>query len=376
MKMAIAGWPVTRGVPGIATLCWALACGSSPPTAPADAGSPNTTLTPVAQTAEWPVSTVDAEGLDTVRLTDAVNRIQRGEYGRIHSLLIARNDRLVVEEYLDGWTAGAAHTLQSVTKSLASLAAGLAIDRGSLRLTDTVTTYFPDYQPITALDANKGMLTVRDLLTMRTGMDWTEQQYAGSPLERMNNCSCDWVRFMLDWRIREPPGARFEYVSGGVILLGAVVGRATGARVDQWLDATLFAPLGVQGVRWERGLPDGLPHTGGGLYLRPRDMAEIGTLAATGGRWQGRQVISEEWMRMSTETLPDAVNNFGGRPATYGYLWWGLPGGVIAASGARGQWILAVPNRQLVVVSTAENSNAQWAAPVQILYDLVLPAAR
>jgi CubicO group peptidase (beta-lactamase class C family) len=319
MKMAVGGLSATRSVTSIAMLCCALACGSPSPPAPSDAGSMNTTLTPVAPTEEWPISTVDAEGLDPVRLTEVVNRIRRGEYGRINSLLVARNDRLVVEEYFNGWTAGAAHTQQSVTKSIASLAAGLAIDRGSLRLTDTVTTYFPDYQPIAAFDANKEVLTVRDLLTMRTGLDWTEQQYAGSPLERMNNCSCDWIRFMLDWRMREPPGARFEYVSGGVILLGAVVGRATRARVDQWLDATLFAPLGVQGARWERGLPDGLPHTGGGLFLRPRDMAKIGTLAATGGRWQGRQVISGEWMRMSTQTLPAAVNSFGGRPATYGY---------------------------------------------------------
>ena len=376
MNRAIAGRPVTRGVTSAAMLCLALACGSSSPSAPSDAGSQNTTLTPVAPTAEWPVSTADAEGLDAARLTDTVNRIRRGEYGAIHSLLVARHERLVVEEYFGGWTAGAAHTLQSVTKSVASLAAGLAIDRGSLRLTDPVTTFFPDYRPIAAFDENKEVLTVRDLLMMRTGLDWTEQQYAGSPLERMNNCFCDWIRFMLDWRMRESPGARFEYVSGGVILLGAVVGRATGTRVDQWLDATLFAALGVQGVRWERGLPDGLPHSGGGLYLRPRDMAKIGTLALTGGRWQGQQVVSEAWMRLSTQTLPDAVNNFGGRPATYGYLWWGLPGGVIAASGARGQWILAVPDRQLVIVSTAENANAQWAAPVQMLYDQILPAAR
>jgi CubicO group peptidase (beta-lactamase class C family) len=376
MHMATAGQPVTRGVTSVAMLCWTLACGGPSQTGPSDGGNSNTTLTPVAQTAEWPTSTADAESLDTVRLTDAVNRIRRGEYGRINSLLIARNEQLVVEEYFNGWTAAVAHTQQSVTKSVASLAAGLAIDRGSLRLTDPVTAYFPDYQPIAAFDANKAVLTVRDLLTMRTGLDWTEQQYGGSPLERLNTCSCDWIRFMLDWRMREPPGARFEYVSGGVILLGAVVGRATGTRVDQWLDTTLFAALGVQAVRWERGLPDGLPHSGGGLYLRPRDMAKIGTLAATGGRWQGRQVVSGEWMRLSTQTLPDVVNNFGGRPATYGYLWWGLPGGVIAASGARGQWILAVPDRQLVIASTAENSNAQWAAPVQILYDHVLPAAR
>lgn len=200
MRMAVAGRSVTRSVTSIAMLCCALACGSPSPPAPSDAGSPNTALTPVAQTAEWPVSAVDAEGLDIARLTEVVNRIRRGEYGRVNSLLVARNDRLVVEEYFNGWTAGAAHTLQSVTKSVASLAAGLASDRGSLRLTDTVTTYFPDYQPMAALDANKEVLTVRDLLTMRTGLDWTEQQYAGSPLERMNNCSCDWIRFLLDWR--------------------------------------------------------------------------------------------------------------------------------------------------------------------------------
>jgi hypothetical protein len=94
MTIAIAGQPVTRGVTSVAMLCGALACGSSSPTAPSDAGSSSTTLTPVAQTAEWPISTVDAEGLDTVRLTDAVNRIRRREYGRIHSLLVARNDRL------------------------------------------------------------------------------------------------------------------------------------------------------------------------------------------------------------------------------------------------------------------------------------------
>ena len=99
MKMAAVGRPVTRGVTSVGILCWTLACGSSSPTAPSNAGSPNTTLTPVAQTAEWPTSTVDAEGLDTVRLTEAVNRIRRGEFGRVNSLLVARNDRLVVEEY-------------------------------------------------------------------------------------------------------------------------------------------------------------------------------------------------------------------------------------------------------------------------------------
>jgi CubicO group peptidase (beta-lactamase class C family) len=355
-------------------------CSSASPTSPSpSAAAPadtRTSLTPVATTAEWPASTPEAERLDSVRLTEAVNRVRRGDYGRIHALLVVRNERLVVEEYFNGWHATGEHTQQSVTKSVTSLAAGIAFDRGMLRVTDAVTSLFPDYEPFAARDGYQDALTVRDLLTMRTGLDWSEQNYGGSPLERLNTCGCDWIRFMLDWRMREPPGARFEYVSGGVILLGAVIGRATGARVDMFLDEHLFRPLGFESARWFHGLPGGLPHTGGGLFLRARDMAKLGTLAVTGGRWQGRQLISDAWIRESTQPRPETVRSLAGQPATYAYLWWGLPNGVITASGARGQWIFAVPDRQLVVVSIAENTGSLEGAAVRLLYDFVLPAVQ
>jgi CubicO group peptidase (beta-lactamase class C family) len=189
----------------------------------------------------------------------------------------------------------------------------------------------------------------------------------------LNNCSCDWIRFVLDWPMRERPGTRFEYNSGGVILLGALIGRAAGVRVDELLQAELFGPLGFQQVHWYRGQPQGLPHTGGGLSLRPRDMAKLGTLAVTGGLWQGRAILSETWIRESMDTRWEA-GYLGGLPSTYGYLWWGLPDGVIAAAGAGGQWILVVPDRRLVVASTANNNNQHFDAAVRILYDHVLPS--
>jgi CubicO group peptidase (beta-lactamase class C family) len=328
----------------------------------------------VAATAEWPSSTPAAQGLDTVRLTDVVNRIRRQEYGSVNSLLVVRNGRLVVEEYFNGFSAGVAHTQQSVTKSVTSLAAGLAVDRGLLRIDDPVLSFFPDYAPVAALDAHKQALTVGDLLTMRTGLDWSEAVYETSPLFRLNNCGCDWIRFVLDWPMREPSGTRFEYNSGGVILLGAIIGRAAGRPVDALLEAELFAPLGFQGVRWFRGQPDGLPHTGGGLSLRPRDMAKLGTLVLAGGRWQGRQVVSEAWIRSSTDTSRIQTYGLAGMPATYGALWWGLPGGVIAAAGTGGQWILVVPDRQLILVATGDiNTAPNFVAGVRILYDHVLP---
>jgi CubicO group peptidase (beta-lactamase class C family) len=332
-------------------------------------------LTPVPQTADWPASTPTAEGLDAARLTDVLNRIRRREYGVVDSLLVVRNERLVMEEYFNGFSAAGAHTMQSVSKSVTSLAAGLAVDRGLLRVEDTVVPFFPDYAPVAALDGRKQALSARDLLTMRTGLQWTEGVYEGSPLFGLNNCSCDWVRFVLDWPMGEPPGTRFEYNSGGVILLGAVIGRATGRPVDVLLEQELFAPLGFQNVQWFRGQPQGLPHTGGGLSLRPRDMAKLGTLVVTGGAWQGRQVLSEAWIRESTDTSGIQTYGLAGLPATYGYLWWGLPGGVVAASGNGGQWILVVPHRRLVLASTASNTNEHFGAAVRILYDHVLPAA-
>lgn len=342
---------------------------TAPPAVVADVA-----LTPVAQTAEWPTATPAESGIDAARLTDLLNRIRRREFANITSLLVVRRERLVMEEYFNFVTEATAVTMQSVTKSVMSLATGLAVDRGLLRVGDRVVPLFPDYQPVAALDANKQAITVRDLLMMRTGYDWSENIYATSPLARMNNCFCDWIRFMLDHQMREAPGSRHEYVSGGVILLGAVIGRAAGERVDLFLESQLFAPMGFQSVRWERGQPQGLPHGGGGLFLRARDMAKIGTLIATGGRWQGRQLLSEAWIRESTQMLTTSWS-FAGRPATYGYLWWGLPNGVIVASGALGQWIMVVPQQQLVVASTASNET-QFDAQVRILYDHILPAVQ
>ena len=353
-------------------------CGSASSGATSPTTSPlavaDVELTPVAQTEDWPTASPAESGIDAARLTDVLNRIRRRDYGNITSLLVVRRERLVVEEYFNLVASGTAVTMQSVTKSVISLAAGLAVDRGMMRVSDPIAPVFPDYHPIAASDANKQAQTVRDLLMMRTGYDWSEQTYANSPLQRLNNCFCDWIRFVLDHPMREAPGSRFEYVSGGTILLGAAIGRAAGTRVDLFLESELFAPMGFQSARWERGQPNGLPHGGGGLYLRPRDMAKLGTLMATRGRWQGRQMISEAWIRESTQ-MTAVSRTLGGRPASYGYSWWGFPDGVIVASGALGQWIFVLPDRQLVVASTASNET-QADAQVRILYDYILPAVQ
>jgi Beta-lactamase len=247
------------------------ACGggrspSAPTTAQPGASAP---LTPVPASAEWPSASPEAEGFDTAHLTDLIGRIRGGTYGAITSILIVRNGRLVVEEYFSFAKDSIPLTMQSVSKSVTSLLTGIAADQGKLGTNDPVLARFPQYEPIANLDSRKEALTIEDLLTMRTGFDWDEDPYAGSPLQRLNNCRCDWLRFILDWAMREDPGTRWEYVSGGVILLGGFIGEATGQRLDLFAQQYLFGPLDAQSPYWTSGLPDGLPHAAGGLYLLP-----------------------------------------------------------------------------------------------------------
>ena len=347
------------------------ACGSSSPTGPDATG----TLTPLALTDDWSSATPAEAGLDVTRIMDLVQRARSGQYGRIGSLLVVRDERLVVEEYFNGWSAERAHTLQSVTKSVTALLTALAIQSGQLSLQDRVTRYFPQYEPIPE-DARKQALTVGDLLTMRSGLDWDESIYSGSPLQRLNDCRCDWLRFLLDWPMREGPGSRWEYISGNTILLGGVVGAATGRRLDLFAAEALFAPLRVTSETWVRGLPDGLPHAGGGLYLRPRDMAKLGAMVLDQGQWQGRTVIQPELINLLTSRVTRGVRNWAGHSFDYGYGWWLTSDGgrdIIAASGAMGQWILVVPSARLVLAATSDD-DSRWTAPVEFLSSHLLPS--
>ncbi|HUR20240.1 MAG TPA: serine hydrolase [Vicinamibacterales bacterium] len=356
-----------------ALLSAAASCGNDSPT------SPSGNLTPVVVSTDWPVASVNDAGLDADRLRDLLMRIRRGDYGHITSLLIARNGSLAVEEYFDGFSGGSRHTMQSVTKSVTSLLIGLASDRGRLRLEDPATQFFPSYAPIANLDSRKAALTVGDLLSMRSGFDWNESTYSGSPLQGMNDCGCDWLRWVLDWRMRDVPGGRWEYISGNTILLGGIVGAASGQRMDLFAASELFEPLGISDVFWFRGLPDGLPHSGGGLNMRPRDMIKLGQMVLDDGRWRGRQVVSSAWIRQSTARVQPNAAVWSGHSFDYAYGWWLTPssfGDVITASGARGQFIFVVPGAKLVVTMTGENNDGLWVSGISTLFSHVLPGVR
>jgi CubicO group peptidase (beta-lactamase class C family) len=368
---------MTRSSPALLVLALLAACGGDP----LGGGPPG----PVARDDGWAVSTPAAEGMDGARLDALARRIRAGEHGTLHSVLIARHGRLVWEEYFGGWQAETPHTLQSVSKSVTSLLAGMAVGDGALAVDQPVVGFFPDYQPIRNLDARKQAMRVEDLLTMRTGLDWSESSYEGSPLQQLNQSSGDWVRFVVDWPMREDPGTRWEYVSGGVMVLGGIVGRVEGARADSFAATRLFQPMRMAGYDWYRNPGDGFPHLGGGLLLRPRDLLKLGQLVLDQGRWNGSQLVPAEWIQASTRVHVAQPRAFGRHAVDYGYLWWlgsladpmnprRETGEVIIASGTGGQWIFVVPRYDLVMVSNGWNQVGRWVAAFDFLYTDVLAA--
>ena len=334
--------------------------------------------------ASWRRATPAQVGLDPQKIGRLVERLRGNQVPSMHSLLVVRQGYLAVEEYFNGSSAGAIHTLQSVTKSVTSLLLGIAVGQGTVPdIGRKVTSFFPEYSDLHNLDSRKQAMTLRDILTMRTGLDWSEDPYEGSPLQQLNAQQTEWIRFVLDWPMREQPGTRFEYNSGGVIVLGGVIYNATGLVADRFAEQNLFSPLGVGAAVWYTGGPHGLPHMGGGLNLRALDMARLGYLVLREGRWGDRQIVPRDWLEASLIPSVLRPRSFAGYPVDYGYLWWLLPldghgptgspdQTIWTAAGAQGQWIFIIPRHDLVIVVTA--ATPEFDRPVRFLYEDILPA--
>jgi CubicO group peptidase (beta-lactamase class C family) len=331
----------------------------------------------------WRSADANVVGMQGSRLNALSETIAAGSYPGVNSLVIVRHGYLVTERYFNGTSAATAQTVQSVTKSVTSLLAGVAIDKGLLTPNARVLAVLPEYESLASMDARKGEITLRHLLEMRSGINFYEVPYEGSPLQRLNTSRDDWVRLALAEPMNANPGTLWQYNSGGVIAVGGMIRRAVGDFYKFARD-NLFVPIGVTSQLWVYSPFDTLPHTGGGLSLNPLDLARIGYLVLRRGQWNGTQIVSEEWLNASMSRISNRPAALGGHVTDYGLLWWLMPldgtspsGGrddtIWMASGNFNNWIFIVPKHDLVVVVTG-GDNRSFGAPVDFLYREILPA--
>lgn len=285
----------------------------------------------------------------------------------VHSVLVSRGGQLVFERYFSGpdevhnrkvrniiFDAGTRHDVKSVTKSVASLAVGIAVDHGLIRSVDEpILSFFPELSDLRSPERDR--LRLSHALTMSLGLKWVE----ATPDRNDDNdevrmqMARDPCRYVLGLPVAGAPGQEFFYNTGALTLVSAIVRKATGRPLDEFARETLFEPLGITDAEWFRVRGDS--DAGGGLRLRPRDMAKIGQLVLAGGRWNDRQVVSKAWIETSTAPKLPAASSY-----RYGYLWWlgrtevnGREVPWIGALGRGGQSIRIVPELDLVAVVTA-----------------------
>ncbi len=332
--------------------------------------------------ADWPVADPGEQGMNGQKLAALDEILREGkQFPDLHSLLVVRHGFLVHESYYKGYDKDDPHTLQSVSKSITSALIGIAIDKGIIKDVDEkVLGFFPKMTGIQNNDARKAAMRLEDLLTMRSGNDYRED-FAGSPHDQLNRMSSGWTRFILDRKMVRQPGTFFQYDSGGVILMSAMIEARTGSHADVFAQKHLFGPLGITRVSWYKN-SEGHPHMGGGLDLRPRDMARFGLLYLRGGRWRDRAVVSERWVAASLSRHVTFSKPRWDKTVGYGYLWWLLPPSpkdpegrnIYAAMGFRGQYIFLVHAHDLVVVNTAGARGRAQGNPIEFLYSHILPA--
>lgn len=326
----------------------------------------------------WRMAAPEEVGLERSELGRIVRDIASGRAGVIHSLVIIQNDRLVLEEYFHGYGADDLHAVTSCSKSITSLLIGLALDRGLISSVDVpVLDLLPSY----AGDAASGWPSVKivHVLTMTVGLGWhwNEDMPGGAANPGLSGNGPDGFRRLLAREVMHEPGTKWNYASPDVNILGGVIRQATGLHADVFAGKYLFAPLGITDFDWSTfGKIEGYPNLAGSLRLRPRDMAKIGALVLAGGRWQGEQLVSSEWIRVSCSAQADT----GDEEEGYGYLWWlmDLPEGrqVIVARGWGSQFIVIDPGNRRVVVTTGGNdTNGKTFAVLETLAGYLYPEA-
>jgi len=354
----------------------------------------------------WVTAAPGDVGMDQAPLVALMNELRSRDHG-LNGILVARHGRLVFEEYFPGqqvdleaedprprvdvaFDRSTPHYMASASKSVTSALVGIAIDRGLITgVGAKLFSFFPDYADLN--DTQKSGITLAHLLTMRSGWSWSDDDIDADQSDEVQMFfSQDPLRFLLERPLARPPDTHMDYNSGNTVLLGEIVRRTSGMDLHAFARQYLFGPLGIDTSRWAHCRnAAAVAFAGGGLYMRPRDMAKIGQLYLHDGVWNGNVVISQQWVRQSVQNAFVSWDQFSDHymHTGYGYQWW--PGRwdsgatTFLAAGWGGQFIMVVPSLDLVIVITGDYYDVNsMEGPVgagifdDILHDHILAAVR
>ncbi len=354
--------------------------------------------------ADWlPAAASEDEGFSTDLGTRLDQAIAEKQVWNLHSLVVARNGKVVLERYFEGedrargrgalgrvaFSPETLHDLRSCSKSLVGLLYGAALEQRLVPPPEaTLFSVFPEHADLAVRDG-RDQLTIHHALTMSMGTDWDETSLVYSDprnSETAMDAAPDRYRYILERPVVDAPGAHWTYCGGATALLGRIIARGTGKTLHQYAREALFEPLGIGPTEWAVG-DDGEPFAASGARMTTRDLARIGLMMLNGGKANARAVIPAAWLNrcVTPHVSADEVRRYGYqlfvRDVAFGNPKGWAPGRLERmwmAQGEGGQRLFVFPTLQLIIAMTAGNYDRadQSMPPTRILNDVVLANVR
>ena len=309
---------------------------------------------------ELPRSSPEEQGVSSSAVLSFVDAADK-TIDSMHSFMLLRHGHVVSEGWWAPYNPDSPHTLWSLSKSFTSTAVGMAIAEGKLSLDDEIIKFFPDDIPPEPSKNLKSM-RVSDLLRMSTG----QQTEPARPTDQ------SWAKAFLKHPVPFKPGTHFLYNSTGTYMLSAIVQKATGMTVLEYLRPRLFEPLGIEHPAWETS-PQGISTGGWGLSIRTEDIARFGQLYLQKGKWQQKQLLPEAWVDAATaRQTSNGSNPKSDWDQGYGYQFWRCRNGAFRGDGAFGQYCIVLPEQDAVIAITSGVKDMQRT--LDLVWDKLLPA--
>jgi CubicO group peptidase (beta-lactamase class C family) len=330
------------------------------------------------------VASPGAAGLDMAPLAGLKDAVAGGDFPKTTSVLVVRDGKLVYEEYFSEGGREVLNDTRSATKSITSLAIGVAIGTGALPSQSAPAfSYLDDLRPFQNDSPDKEAITIEDLLTMSSALDCNDDDDKSPGNEDNMHPQPNWSRWAVDLPTME--GYRrdssglgpWRYCTTGAFLLGQIVRRATHTRADRYIEQKILAPLGVSEWQWPYS-PSNETMTGGGLRLRSRDLAKIAAMLIDGGRWKGKQIVAKSWVDSTLSIHRKAYSD-----SNYGYFFWQRDydtpcgpksGWYMAGNGGNAIVMFRDLRAAVVVTRTNYNTRGMHEQTTDLLQRYVLPA--
>lgn len=278
-----------------------------------------------------------------------------------HSFMLLRHGNVVAEGWWNPFESDFKHTLNSLSKSFTSTAIGFLVQEGKIKVDDQVISFFKDETPQSPSDNLKAM-KIKHLLTMNTGHD---------KVLALRESTNSWVKMFLEQEVKFEPSTHFLYNTPATYMLGAILHKVTGQKLEDYLAPRLFQPLGIKGYDWETS-PEGLNTAGYGLRVKTEDIAKLGQFYLQKGKWNGKQLLSEAWVNEATSKQTTSQEGDDDMSQGYGYQFWRCKPGFYRGDGAFGQFCMVMPEQDAVLAMTCESFNLQKT--MNVAYETLLPA--